>query len=608
MGAVRTFLGRLRKSRSPPIRWLRAVVRRNFVLMAIVRAVVPVVLDELEALTAKIQEWIRPPFNPKLRALLDARSIGGGLSLPELDLLWQLGAKHLDVLCIGDRPALEQMEIVLRRSGARSVSTAALRPPPELNYLARFDQVVAAPDAHALADMERLKVDSGLASNFLILPGDPSARSRYRAEYQLRSKRNVPVSGSLRERLDENGRIRVVFLNDIGCQFGAGIAQRRQAASLLLNGWDVTVVAWSPGRELAAPKVSGIERFNNWHGVHALRRFPTGKIHDSASIIERVASKVASFNPHVVIVGNIHGANWPTELLLRLQKLGALVVAYMHDCYFVTGRCAHPGTCVKFRTGCDATCPTPNEYPRLAPDRIASAWQARGEVFAGVNSVPLVANSNWTRDIAKLRFGTAARTEVVHLGLDESLFAPFDKRIARELLGIPQDKLVVTMGAVDIENQWKGGPLFRAVYEGLQSRTDVEMVLFGRASETFTSAKSFGLVRDERLMPLIYGAADIFVSTATAESFGQTLLEASACGVPVVAFNVGGVPDVVVHEQTGLLVDTISAPHLLSSIDRLIHSPEVMKRQGQNGRIRVENNFSLARQAEAWVECLKRLC
>jgi glycosyltransferase involved in cell wall biosynthesis len=163
------------------------------------------------------------------------------------------------------------------------------------------------------------------------------------------------------------------------------------------------------------------------------------------------------------------------------------------------------------------------------------------------------------------------------------------------------------MGAVDIRDQWKGGPLFEAVCRTLEAREDVTLVLFGRASERFSGARSFGLVESEHLMPFVFNSADLFATTAIAETFGQTLLEASACAVPVVAFNIGGIKDIVVHEETGLLVDRVSASGLLDAIDRLVGDAALREKLGRNGRARVESRFTLAHQARAWENCLARL-
>jgi glycosyltransferase involved in cell wall biosynthesis len=163
------------------------------------------------------------------------------------------------------------------------------------------------------------------------------------------------------------------------------------------------------------------------------------------------------------------------------------------------------------------------------------------------------------------------------------------------------------MGAVDILNKWKGGNLFREIHRMLHRRDDVSILLFGQSSTLLKSKKSFGLVHDERLMPFILNAADIFVGTATEEAFGQTLLEASACGIPVVAFDRGGVSDIVVQEQTGLLIKNLSVNELYGAINRLLADPSLRDKLGRNARKRVESHFTLANQADAWADYLATL-
>jgi glycosyltransferase involved in cell wall biosynthesis len=352
----------------------------------------------------------------------------------------------------------------------------------------------------------------------------------------------------------------------------------------------------------------GADDSGDWGGMAGLPKAHVRRGATDDQIIADVVQKIHSLAPDVIFLGNYHGSGWPLALLSHLKALGALVVAYMHDTYWVTGRCAQPESCTLFRTGCDARCPTATEHPRLAPDKIADAWSERAGLFSGPSAIPLVANSRWTHDLVRQRFGAAARSEIVHLGIDHRLFAPVDKSVARRMLGIPTDRTIVVMGAVNIEDRWKGGPIFHAVHGALRDRSDVGLVLFGRASETLSSAKSFGMVRDEGMMALIMNCADIFVSTATAESFGQTLLEASACAVPSIALHVGGVGDVIDHGRTGLLVERHSATDVLKAVDELIANPPLRLELGKNARRKVEREFTLERQAEAWGDCLAKLC
>jgi glycosyltransferase involved in cell wall biosynthesis len=535
-------------------------------------------------------------------ALANARARGGAISLQELDLLWEAAARCRRVLCIAEGRELEQLRILLQ---ARRVKVDALPTSggSERRLPARkFDLIVAVGNGEAADRVKHLLRDVRRSPGIVIVGRAGSIGEKYPI-----SPRSVTAAArSPGNELSQGIRLKVLLLNDVGFQYGAGTALKRQAASFLLNGWDVAIMAWSPGEDDGHPEITGVEDLSGWHGAQGLGHLNESISPDGDELVAAIRARLP-FSPDVIVLGNVHGAGWPVDLPARLQALGFRVIAYMHDCYWVSGRCAHPGLCTLFRTGCDARCPTPDEYPRLAPEKIAPAWRARAGNFSGQAAIPLIANSRWTLDIARQRYGADARTEMIHLGLDHHVFAPLPKPLVRRLLGLPSDKTTIAMGAVDIRDRWKGGPLFETVCKVLRAREDVALILFGRASERLSAERSFGLVESERLMPFVFNSADLYVTTATEETFGQTLLEASACGVPVVAFNVGGIKDVVVHEETGLLVDRVSAPDLLDAIERLIGNAELREKLGRNGRARVESLFTLAHQAGAWKNCLARL-
>jgi hypothetical protein len=188
----------------------------------------------------------------------------------------------------------------------------------------------------------------------------------------------APADGTLREKLLGKERLRIVMLNDVGFQYGAGTAHRRQAASFLLNGWGVSGVAWQTGEEAARPMAVGANNPGSWGGMVGLPKAHTRRGATDDEIIAEVVQKIQSLAPDVILLGNYHGSGWPIGLLSHLNSLEALVIAYMHDAYWVTGRCAYPESCTLFRAGCDARCPTATEYPRLEPDKIAGAWMERG--------------------------------------------------------------------------------------------------------------------------------------------------------------------------------------------------------------------------------------
>jgi hypothetical protein len=527
------------------------------------------------------------PERLRLRAVMAARSTGGRISVAGLVRMLDAMPRRARVLCIGGPLEIEQVGIVARcmRAVVTGAAPTASGAHSDAARRQMFDIVILVPPSAAAQEISDLRRQ--FAGWPRLICFDAGELEPQAAAITLPSPRT------------DAEPTRIVLLNDGGFHGGAGVAAKRQAASFLLNGWNVAILAWSLKGTNDKLAVTGRRDLDGRVGLHTERRAHWTQGLTPRQIAEALTEKVVSLHPDAVIVENIHGAEWPIEIVACLRQAGLRVSVYMHDCYWVTGRCAYAGSCTLFRSGCDASCPTPNEYPALPPSLIAEAWRLRGDAFTAPQAVPLIANSNWTRDFAVQRFGAGAHTAVIHLGLDHRLFAPIDKAAARKLLGLPQDKTIVLMGAVNLAERRKGGSLFRSLCERLSDDDGVVTVLFGRSSGHHR-ARSLGTVEDERLMPFIYSAADIFVSTAVEEAFGQTLLEASACGVPVVALNVGGVRDVVRHGETGLLVDDLSSADLLVSVEKLIADPQLRDRLGRGGRARVEQAFTLEHQARAW--------
>lgn len=144
----------------------------------------------------------------------------------------------------------------------------------------------------------------------------------------------------------------------------------------------------------------------------------------------------------------------------------------------------------------------------------------------------------------------------------------------------------------------KGGDLllnaFRALPAGVAELTLVTRAVI--AAEAGITVRNDLRPNSPELIAL-YQASDLFVLPSRAEAFGIAAVEASASGLPVIASDVGGISDIVIHEETGLLMPPGSAETLHSLLRRLIEHPEGRKQLGRQARIHAEANFDAHKNA-----------
>lgn len=285
------------------------------------------------------------------------------------------------------------------------------------------------------------------------------------------------------------------------------------------------------------------------------------------------------------------------------------IVWSLHDLNPVTGGCHLPGDCRRFSDDC-SHCPMLRAtlYDRQPGRR---NHQAKEALFRH-HRFHLVANSRWMLQAAReSSLGLLAKSlHLIHLGVDTDAFQPRDRAYARQLLGIPEDRFIIAFGAGDLNDSNKNLRLLSEAVARSPLRDACHFLLFGGGWPSFplsASATRAGWIENERCLSLVYSAADILAMPSTFESFGLTALEATACGVPVVATMTGGLTDIVRNEVNGLVVPVGNAAALQTAIERLQGDPAFRVDCGGRGRQIAEQEFSLDRSTQAYLDLYRGL-
>jgi glycosyltransferase involved in cell wall biosynthesis len=175
----------------------------------------------------------------------------------------------------------------------------------------------------------------------------------------------------------------------------------------------------------------------------------------------------------------------------------------------------------------------------------------------------LIGNSEWTTSQIR-RSGLAKHAmsiQTIHCGLDVDQYKSVDKLCARRALGIPDDRFVVGFACVDFSEERKGAALLLEALKNLSAQK-ILLLVFGAGKWPPTSGvqtMQLGTLHSPELQCLFYSALDVFATPSRAETFGNTALEAMACETPVIAYAAGGLTDLVVDRETGLLEPEIGS-------------------------------------------------
>ena len=255
--------------------------------------------------------------------------------------------------------------------------------------------------------------------------------------------------------------------------------------------------------------------------------------------------------------------------MLDMNDIAALcapVVWTLHDQWPFTGGCHYAGACERFEAQC-------GRCPQLASENdndITNAlWLKKSDAF-GKSDITVVAPSHWMAGLAKRSSLFAdKRVEVIPNGLDTDVFRPIGRDEARKALKIETTLPVILFGAPLVSELRKGGDLLAEVIKIIDFPCVVAMFGLGELAfegKAGITVHHLGEIADDEMMARVYSAADVFVCPSRIDNLPNTVAEALACGLPCVAFDVGGLPDMINHKINGWLATPYKPDDLLGGI------------------------------------------
>jgi glycosyltransferase involved in cell wall biosynthesis len=300
-----------------------------------------------------------------------------------------------------------------------------------------------------------------------------------------------------------------------------------------------------------------------------------------------------------------------TNNLIELTRLGKPFVWTLHDMWAFTGGCHYAGDCNHFLHQCGHC------WMLIDPDArdiSNKGWQRKMHLFSDPKSIVFVTCSTWLANVArKSSLLKDYRIEAIPNPIDTQIFSPKDNVINRQKWKIAPDKMIILFGAANIMDRRKGIVYLVEALEKLRDTytNEVEIVIFGKNKLFDVTMLSFkvhelNMINSQHDIAELYSLADVFVTPAIEDNLPNTVMESLACGTPVVAFNTGGIPDMVDHLQNGYLAEYKSSTDFAAGIRFVLDNPNAQA-LAANARDKVLQNFTNEIVADKYIALYKSL-
>jgi glycosyltransferase involved in cell wall biosynthesis len=318
------------------------------------------------------------------------------------------------------------------------------------------------------------------------------------------------------------------------------------------------------------------------------------------SILDRTIEQ----NPDII---NLHWICQGYVSIETMSKFKQPIVLTLHDMWAFTGGCHYSQTCNRYQDACGA-CPQLNsdrdyDLSRWVWQRKAKAWKHK--------SPTVVVLSKWMAKCAQSSsLLQNRRIELIPNGLNINIYKPIDKLVARQILNLPLDKQLILFGTtLGTTDPRKGFHLLEPALKKLSASgwTDrLDAVIFGPALLDNQSEicgfryHALGTLTDEILISILYSAVDVVVAPSVQDNLPNIVMETLACGTPCVAFNIGGLPDLIEHQKNGYLANPFDVEDLAQGIAWVLENQSRHQNLCNYAREKAEREFSLDLQAKRY--------
>lgn len=295
---------------------------------------------------------------------------------------------------------------------------------------------------------------------------------------------------------------------------------------------------------------------------------------------------------------------------LKFMADRAPVVWTFHDCSPFTGGCIYPMDCVAYEATHCGNCPQLGNWPLITRIDRTSYMQAYKVSLINNSINTVICPSDWIATKARSAGISADLLNVIPNGVDTRTFKPQDKRLLRTSLELPLDADIVLLATMDFRNPYKGVTFARDALAAFQRPLYVLLVGANPESVDFPPHHkyiSMPKTLDRELLAKYYACCDILLFPSMADNCPLVLLESMACGTPAVAFDSGGIKEIIRDQADGWLAKQGDLKSLIRGLHTALDNKSARLAWSQNARAKILEKYNEERFLQAHLSLYENL-
>ena len=308
---------------------------------------------------------------------------------------------------------------------------------------------------------------------------------------------------------------------------------------------------------------------------------------------------------------NFHWINASMLSIKDIEKITKPIVWTMHDMWPFTGGCHYSNSCILYETDC-------NKCNQLDDKKntFLSKYILKRKYICYKN-ISYISPSKWLANCAQNSFLLKdSNIQVIQNGVDLEIFKKLDKSFSKNVLNLDMSKKYILFGAMNsTSDKRKGYDLLKKALEILKKEfylKDVVLLIFGANKPQYNEdlgfeVKYLGQISDDVTLSLIYNSADVFIAPSREDNLPNTIVEAISCGLPCIAFNIGGMPDLIKHKKNGYLAKPFDIKDLAKGINFVLEDENRWNSLSENALNKAQRDYDINVVSDKYIDLYKKI-